>query len=39
VRKTESGEIDGLDILDSDGKVIHQTKAVKDAHGRIMGMQ
>jgi hypothetical protein len=39
IRKTDKGEIDGLDILDPDGNVIHQTKAVKDAHGRIMGMQ
>lgn len=33
-----TGEVEGVDTLDHDGKVIDSKKAVKDAHGRVVGM-
>ena len=39
VRKNNKGEIEGVDVLDHEGKVIHQQTAVKDHSGRVIGMQ
>ena len=39
VRKNDKGEIDGIDIVDDGGKVLKSHKAVKDKHGRVVGME
>lgn len=39
VRKNKKGEIEGLDILDHEGKVVHSQNAVKDQNGRVIGLQ
>lgn len=39
VRKSKTGDIEGIDVLDHEGKVIHQQTAVKDHTGRVIGMQ
>lgn len=39
VKKNEKGEIEGVDVVDHEGKVLASHKAMKDAHGRITGLQ
>jgi hypothetical protein len=39
VRKNDKGEVDGVDVVDHEGKVLQSHKAIKDKDGRITGMQ
>lgn len=39
VRKNKKGEIEGVDILDHEGKVLSSKEAVKDHTGRVIGLQ
>jgi hypothetical protein len=39
VRKNPKGEIEGIDVVDHTGKVLHSQKAQRDHNGRLVGMQ
>lgn len=39
LRKNDRGEIEGIDLLDHDGTVLAQHKALKDSSGRVVGME
>ena len=39
VRRNKKGEVEGVDVMSHDGKVLQSHTAVKDEHGRITGMQ
>lgn len=39
VRKSPTGEVDGVDVLDEKGNIVASQKALRDAQGRIVGMQ
>jgi hypothetical protein len=39
IRRNPRGEVDGVDLLDPQGKVLASHTAVKDENGRVIGMQ
>jgi hypothetical protein len=39
IRKSPDGQIEGVDHVDEDGKVIKSQTAVKDRHGRVTGLE
>jgi hypothetical protein len=39
VRRNDKGEVDGVDLLDHEGKVLASHKAMRDENGRVIGMQ
>jgi hypothetical protein len=39
IRRNHKGEVDGIDLLDHEGKVLQSHTAVKDQNGRVIGMQ